>query len=47
MYISPSVLGSSPAIIESNVDFPQPLGPIILIYSPFSTEKFILFKALT
>ena len=43
--ISPEVGGNSPAIIESNVVFPQPLGPIKEINSPFSISMLIFSSA--
>ena len=45
MKISPDVLFSSPDIIDNNVDFPHPLGPIILIYSPSHISKLMFFNA--
>jgi hypothetical protein len=34
MAISPALISSSPAIIRSSVDFPQPEGPRITMNSP-------------
>ena len=34
-----------PAIKDSSVDFPHPLGPTMLKNSPFFTEKLILHNA--
>jgi hypothetical protein len=45
MLISPDVLFSSPDIIDNNVDFPHPLGPIMLTNSPCFTSKLISFRA--
>ncbi len=41
----PEVGGSSPAIMERRVDLPQPLGPTMLMNSPFSMEKLIWSRA--
>ena len=43
--ILPSVFCSSPEIIESKVDFPHPLGPIILTNSPFLTSRLKSLKS--
>lgn len=45
IYTSPFVFSSKPVIIDNNVDFPHPLGPIMLTNSPFSTEKLMSFNA--
>ena len=47
MYMSPVVFSSNPAIIESNVDLPHPLGPIILTNSPLLTLKLTFSSANT
>ena len=39
--MEPEVGGSSPEMMESRVDLPQPLGPTMLTNSPFSMEKLI------
>ena len=45
MYISPDVFSSNPEIIDNNVDFPHPLGPIMLTNSPSFILKFTFFSA--
>ncbi|MPM70707.1 hypothetical protein SDC9_117665 [bioreactor metagenome] len=42
----PEVGRSMPAMIPSNVDFPEPEDPVNAIHSPFFTEKLIPFKIL-
>src|SRR5580698_9673868 len=37
--ISPAVMGSSPAIIRNNVDFPHPEGPTNTTNSPSSISR--------
>ena len=44
---SPSVIVSSPAIIRSRVDFPQPDGPTKTISSPASISRLIPLSTLT
>ncbi len=39
MTIRPVVIGSSPAMIRSSVDLPQPDGPTMTMNSPRSTVK--------
>ena len=41
----PDVFGSKPEIIDNNVYFPHPLGPIILTYSPSFIVKLMSFIA--
>src|ERR1043165_614910 len=43
--ISPSVISSSPAIIRSTVDFPQPDGPTSTSSSPCSISRSTPFTA--
>ena len=43
--ISPPIKGSSPAIRESRVDFPQPEGPTIAINSPSFSERLMSCRA--
>ena len=38
MIMSPLVMSSSPTIIRSNVDFPQPDGPTRIMNSPSATS---------
>src|SRR6476619_7664034 len=45
MRSSPSVMSSSPTIIRSSVDFPQPDGPTRIMNSPSSTSMLTLFTA--
>src|SRR5215203_5969305 len=42
---SPSVTSSSPAIIRSAVDFPQPDGPTRIMNSPSLMSRFMPFTA--
>src|SRR5262245_21050142 len=44
---SPSVCGSSPAKIFSNVDLPQPDGPTTAMNSPSAIEEEMLLRAST
>src|SRR5262245_18768119 len=43
--MSPEVMSSSPTIIRSNVDFPQPDGPTRIMNSPSSTSIDTSFTA--
>src|SRR5215203_1911433 len=45
--IVPPEIGSSPAIIRSSVDFPQPEGPTRTTNSPSSTERLAPFRIST
>src|SRR4051794_32454811 len=45
MYSSPSVMSSSPAIIRSAVDFPQPDGPTRITNSPSAISRSMCFTA--
>src|SRR4051812_30638783 len=45
MTISPEVTSSSPTIIRSSVDFPQPDGPTRIMNSPSSTSRLTSFTA--
>ena len=45
--ISPEVIVSSPAIIASSVDFPQPDGPTSTTNSPASTSRLTPFSTST
>src|SRR6476659_7964859 len=45
MSMSPEVMSSSPTIIRSSVDFPQPDGPTRIMNSPSSTSMLMLFTA--
>jgi hypothetical protein len=42
---SPSVMSSSPAIIRSAVDFPQPDGPTRIMNSPSAISRSICLTA--
>ncbi len=39
MIMSPDVMSSSPTIIRSSVDFPQPDGPTRIMNSPSATSR--------
>src|SRR5690349_715299 len=43
--MSPSVMSSSPTIIRSSVDFPQPDGPTRIMNSPSATSMLTSFTA--
>ena len=43
----PAVIGSSPAIIRSSVDLPQPEGPSSAVNEPFSTVRLRSLIAVT
>src|SRR5689334_12690006 len=45
MSMSPEVMSSSPTIIRSSVDFPQPDGPTRIMNSPSCTSMLTLFTA--
>ena len=45
--ISPAVIVSSPAIMASSVDFPQPDGPTSTTNSPASTSRLMPFSTST
>src|SRR6476619_2640697 len=45
MSISPEVMSSSPTIIRSSVDFPQPDGPTRIMNSPSCTSMLTLLTA--
>src|SRR4051812_50212438 len=45
MIMSPLVMSSSPTIIRSRVDFPQPEGPTRIISSPSSMSRLTSFTA--
>ena len=47
MYMSPEVMVSSPAIIDSSVDLPQPLGPTRIKNSPASISMLMPFSIST
>ena len=42
--ISPEVIGSSPAIVLSSVDFPQPDGPTSTRKPPSSISRLMFFR---
>ena len=43
--MSPEVMSSSPTIIRSSVDFPQPDGPTRIMNSPSATSMLMSFTA--
>jgi hypothetical protein len=45
IFSSPSVMSSSPAIIRSAVDFPQPDGPTRIMNSPSLMSRSIALTA--
>ncbi len=45
MTMSPSVMSSSPTIIRSRVDFPQPDGPTRMTNSPSAMSMLMSFTA--
>ena len=47
IWISPELIGSSPAIIASSVDLPQPDGPTSTTNSPVSTSRLMSFSTST
>ena len=47
IWIVPALIGSSPAIIASKVDLPQPEGPTSTTNSPVSTSRLMSFRTST
>ena len=45
MSMSPEVMSSSPTIIRSRVDFPQPEGPTRIMNSPSAMSRLTSFTA--